>query len=106
MSREQDAIIAEWRGWKQCRPGIDVWTAPGDDWTGLALPLFSSDLNAMAEALDILEKIGPDVRQKYEDELSKCVPGGPGTSTWHMINATAPQQAEALIRVIQEAQTA
>ena len=111
MSREQDARIAEWMGWRRTdeQRWPDFMMPPDStvdvvDW----VPEYSTDRNAMAQAEAVVGERGLD--EKYSEilfDVAKCFLGYNeiqdewfGTGLFDIATATAPQRAEALCRVI------
>ena len=114
MSREQDAIIAEWCEPRNLLdlPGPGYYDSPLGFWTCIVSrdggvdwvkPQFSTDLDAMARALAVVKERGHEIA--YAWALAEVLGIWQSPLDWYpaflLITATAAQRAEALCRVIE-----
>lgn len=93
----QREVIAEWCGWKQGQCGW--WTGPNGEQTP-HLPDYLNDLNTTHQA--ILKIESPNMQLTFGNNLIEvCDRDKPkAVDTFHIVNATAAQRAEALLRTI------
>ena len=121
MTDKQNVIIAKWMGWRWLLGEGGIHLVSPDDFVRLTgfgwniaptpddleewdVPKFSTDLNAMASALAVVKERG--LEREYNCSLFDVV--SPEKETldrqiiFKAIAATAAQQAEALVRVIEQ----
>lgn len=106
---ELNAIIARWMGWIEHDCKWFRWEAPADHRMHADPPAYASDLNVWEEVWPILEErnVGAEMEDALVtviiDELVEEGAEDNGVGALQMAMSTARQRAEALVKVIEEA---
>ena len=108
-NQEINIAIAEACGWKDIRPAdklvtVPMGSNPDPDEGYEAIPSYTTDLNAMHEAVVAFKQTVNDPDRRWSNELMRVIQDheccGAIEARYRTANATALQRAEAFLRTL------